>query len=153
SWWYLILNAIILSLELESPDLILIRAIFVGLALGLELDAPAARDHLAAHLAGFGCAESHVRKVCVFYRPFFDVGGLDVQAFGQIAAGVFDCVVFIVCHYESKRTPGVLCSGDQRLYFEPKDSLTQRRNVAMRIRQFVPLFASLRRCVKYSPLT
>src|SRR5688500_16800545 len=45
------LNAIIFALEFESSNLILIRAIFVGLSLGFKADAPAARDHLPAHLA------------------------------------------------------------------------------------------------------
>jgi hypothetical protein len=35
-------------------------------SLRFELDAPAACDHLAAHLAVFGRAEGHVWKVVIF---------------------------------------------------------------------------------------
>jgi len=47
------LDPIILALEFVSSDLVLVRAVFVGLALGFELNAPAARDHLAAHFVVF----------------------------------------------------------------------------------------------------
>src|SRR6185369_10097143 len=49
------LNPIILAFEFVSPDLVLVRAIFEGLTLGFELDAPAARHHLAAHFVVFCC--------------------------------------------------------------------------------------------------
>jgi len=106
------LNSVILALEVESPDLIFISAVFVGFSLRFEFDAPAACDHLAAHLAVFSRAQRHVREVGIFDRLLFDVRGVDVQAPGQVFLGVLDCGIFIDCHTRFKRPPWILCSGD-----------------------------------------
>ena len=101
------LNPIIFALELVSPHLVLVRAIFEGLALGFKVDAPAARNHLAAHLVIFGGAERHVGEVCVFDRLLFDVARVDSQAFGEILPSVLNCTVFANCHNDDSNDPFV----------------------------------------------
>jgi hypothetical protein len=72
------LDPVVLTLELIKPHLVLVGAVFVILAVCAEADAPAGRDHLAAHLAVFRGAERHVRKVVVFHRLLFDGARVDL---------------------------------------------------------------------------
>src|SRR5262249_2841270 len=79
-------------------DLVLVGAIFVVLTVCAEPDAPAASDHLAAHLVVCGGAESHVREVGVLHRLLLNVARIDFEPLRQILASLLDRVVFADGH-------------------------------------------------------
>src|SRR5262245_20970511 len=105
--WYLfdLSNPVILAFKLVSPDLILIRAVFVRFSLSVKGDAPAARDHHAAHFAVFGGAQRHIGEVGVFDRFLFDTGGVDFEPFSEVISSFLDCVIFTVWHTTILTTP------------------------------------------------
>src|SRR5436190_15486714 len=77
-------NSVILSLKLVRPYLVFVGAVFIGLSLRFQADAPAAGDHLPAHLVVFGRAQRHVGEVGVFNRSLFDVRSVHLQSLRQI---------------------------------------------------------------------
>jgi hypothetical protein len=120
------LNSVIFALELVSSDLVLVRAIFEGLPLDFELDAPAARDHLAAHLVVFCRAERHIWEVCVFNRLLFDGAGIDFQALREIVPSVLNCTIFADCHNDDSNDPSEFFVPAINAYFEPDNVYGQR---------------------------
>ena len=57
------LDFVVRSLKIEEPHLMLVRTILVAVAIRLQSNAPAWRDHLATHLAAGGSSQSHIGKI------------------------------------------------------------------------------------------
>src|SRR5437016_871239 len=79
-------NPIILTFEIEKPQLTIIRTVFITLTLRVEPNAPAGCDYLRAHLVFDRRAQRSVRKIGGFNRFFANLIFADANSSRQIAA-------------------------------------------------------------------
>src|SRR5260370_40065056 len=107
-------NPIILTIEIEKPQLPVIRSVFIVVILQSQSNPPTGCDHLRAHLILLRRTQSRIRKLSLLNQPLGDLVFGHAQALCQIAASPIDHLFLIELHgrevWNRKRSNGFVCS-------------------------------------------